>query len=73
MIILVAVAMLSLAAMGQPKSMTISDASRHQTITVTAVHDDILRVDVVPDGWNGTRLPSLATDKPGTPRGQGGH
>ena len=64
LIILIAAAMLALAAMGQPKSMTINDASRHQTITVTAVHDDILRVDVVPDGWNGNRLPSLATDKP---------
>ena len=60
---LVVVAMLAMAAMGQPKLMTFIDDARHQTVTVTAVGDDIVRVDVVPDGWNGTRLPSLALDK----------
>ncbi len=61
MIALATVAMLAMAAMGQ--TMTFKDASRQQTITVTAVGEDIVRVDVVPDGWSGTRLPSLALDK----------
>ena len=43
--------------------MTFNDEARHQTVTVTAVGEDIVRVDVVPDGWNGSRLPSLALDK----------
>ena len=60
---LAAVTMLAVNAMGQPKVMTFNDVARHQTVTVTAVGEDIVRVDVVPDGWNGTRLPSLALDK----------
>ena len=55
MIALATVAMLAMAAIGQ--TMTFKDASRQQTITVTAVGEDIVRVDVVPDGWSGTRLP----------------
>ena len=64
---LVAVAFLALAAAAQQTSFTVNDEERHQTITVTAVGDDIVRVDVVPDGWNGERLPSLALDR--TPKG----
>ena len=63
MMISVAVAMLAMTAVAQPKSMTVNDERRHQTITVTAVGDDVVRVDVVPDGWDGQRLPSLALDK----------
>ena len=62
---LAVVAMLGMTALAQQqqKTMTINDAERQQTITVTAVGEDIVRVDVVPDGWNGSRLPSLALDK----------
>ena len=60
---ILAVAMLALTALAQQSTMTFNDATRHQTVTVTAVGEDIVRVDVVPDGWNGTRLPSLALDK----------
>jgi len=63
MITVVAVAMLAMTAMAQPTVMTLNDEERHQTVTVTAVGEDIVRVDVVPDGWNGQRLPSLALDK----------
>ena len=63
MITILAVAMLAMTALAQQATMTCSDALRHQTITVTAVGEDIVRVDVVPDGWSGTRLPSLALDK----------
>ena len=63
MMISVAVAMLAMTAVAQSKSMTVNDERRHQTITVTAVGDDVVRVDVVPDGWDGQRLPSLALDK----------
>ena len=58
-----AVAMLAMAAIAQPTAMTINDDSRQQTITVTAVSYDIVRVDVVPNGWTGQRLPSLALDR----------
>ena len=60
---MVVVAMLAMTATAQQATMTVNDEERHQTITVTAVGDDIVRVDVVPDGWNGKRLPSLALDK----------
>ena len=63
MITMVAVAMMALSAMAQQTVMTVNDEERHQTITVTAVGDDIVRVDVVPEGWNGTRLPSLALEQ----------
>jgi alpha-glucosidase (family GH31 glycosyl hydrolase) len=59
----VAVAMLALVATAQQATLTISDEERQQTITVTAVGDDIVRVDVVPNGYAGQRLPSLALDK----------
>ena len=63
MIILVVAAVLAMTAVAQQTTMTINDEERHQTITVTAVGDDIVRVDVVPDGWSGKRLPSLALDR----------
>ncbi len=68
MITLVAITMLALAATAQQTAMTINDEERHQTITVTAVGDDVVRVDVVPEGWSGQRLPSLALDR--TPKGK---
>ena len=63
MITMAVVAMMVMTAAAQQSTMTVNDGTRHQTITVTAVGDDIVRVDVVPDGWNGTRLPSLALEK----------
>ena len=63
MISLAAVAMLALAAQAQQATMTVNDEERHQTIIVTAVGDDIVRIDVTPEDWNGKRLPSLAQAK----------
>ncbi|MBR5169171.1 MAG: DUF5110 domain-containing protein [Muribaculaceae bacterium] len=63
MILMVAVAMVAMTVTAQQTTMTVNDEERHQTITVTAVGDDIVRVDVVPDDWDGKRLPSLALDK----------
>ena len=40
----------------------IIDEARQQTITVTAISNDIVRIDVTPLSWNGTRLQSLAQD-----------
>ena len=60
---LAAVALLTSTATAQQTTMTFNDVARQQTVTVTAVGEDIVRVDVVPDGWHGTRLPSLALDK----------
>ena len=60
---MVAMAVLAMAAMAQQTSLTVNDAKRGQTITVTAVGNDIVCVDVVPDGWSGEFLPSLALDK----------
>ena len=57
---MLAVAMLALVATAQQTTMTFNDEERNQTITVTAVGNDIVRVDVVPNNWNGQRLPSLA-------------
>ena len=44
-------------------TLTLEDARHHQTVSVTPVSDDIVRVDVVPAKWSGTSLPSLALDK----------
>ena len=63
MITLVTVTMMAMVATGQERSLTVNDTTRHQTITFTAISDDIVKVDVVPDGWNGTRLQTLASDK----------
>ena len=60
---ILAVAMLALTALAQQATMTFNDVTRQQTVTVTAVGEDVVRVDVVPFGWNGQRLPSLALDK----------
>lgn len=56
-------ALLPLAAAAQPVALTFEDDARRQTVTVTAVTGDILRVDVLPAGWDGARLPSLALDR----------
>ena len=56
MITAVVAAMLAMAAFAQQATLTINDERLHYAITFTAVSDDIVRVDVVPEGWNGTRL-----------------
>ncbi len=38
------------------------DEARHQTITVTVISKDVVKIEVTPDSWTGTRLPSVATD-----------
>ena len=58
-----AVAMLAMTAIAQQATLTTNDDVIHRTITFTAVTDDIVRVDVVPEGWNGTRLQTVACDK----------
>ncbi len=58
-----AVAMLAMTAIAQQATLTINDERLHYAITFTAVTDDIVRVDVVPEGWNGTRLQTVACDK----------
>ena len=52
MITLVMAMMLAMTAIAQ-QSMTITDNTREQKITVTAVGEDIVRVDAVPDSWKG--------------------
>ena len=59
----IAVAMLAMTAIAQQATLTINDERLHYAITFTAVTDDIVRVDVVPEGWNGTRLQTMACDK----------
>ena len=63
-ITLIAVATLGLQAWAQQKpAISYNDAGRQQTISVTVVTPDIVRVDVVPDSWNGEKLPSLALER----------
>ena len=59
----VAVALLAMTAIAQQATLTINDERLHYAITFTAVSDDIVRVDVVPEGWNGDRLQTVACDK----------
>ena len=63
MILSLAVVSLAMVVAAQQRSLTIKEEVRHNTITFTAIGNDIVRVDVVPDDWKGTRLPSLALDK----------
>ena len=63
MLTTVAVAMLALVTTAQPVTMTIEDEEQGQVITVTAVSDDIVRVEVVPFGWTGQYLTSLALER----------
>lgn len=60
-IVAIAVTTLAVAAYSQ-SAVTVSDAARHRSITVTAVTPDIVRVDVTPDGTSAT-LPTLVTDE----------
>ena len=55
--------LLAITAIAQQASLTFHDNRLHCDVTFTAVTDDIVRVDVVPEGWDATRLPTLASDK----------
>ena len=43
--------------------LSVRDDARNQTITVSVISNDIVRVDVVPDHWTAERLPSLALEQ----------
>ncbi len=43
-------------------TLRITDELRQQTIAVTVISNDIVKIDVTPLSWNGTRLPSIAQD-----------
>ena len=68
--IFVTIALLAMAGFAKPrylrpqyKTMSMTDEARHQTITVTAIEHDILKVDVVPIGAKKSELPSLVEYK----------
>ena len=68
--IFVTIALLALAGSAKPrymrpqyKTMSMTDEARQQTITVTAIEHDILKVDVVPIGAQKSELPSLVEYK----------
>ena len=68
--IFVTIALLAMAGFAKPrylrpqyKTMSMTDEARHQTITVTAIEHDILKVDVVPIGAQKSELPSLVEYK----------
>ena len=61
---LLIVAGLALAAQAQRDPvLSVRDDARNQTITVSVISNDIVRVDVVPDHWTSERLPSLAFEQ----------
>ena len=60
----VAVTLMAFAAAAQQPVMTVEDEENGQVIKVTAVSDEIVRVEVVPFGWTGQYLPSLTLDTP---------
>jgi len=63
-ITLIAIAMVATASLAQQQaSLQYNDQDRQQTISVTAITNDIVRVDVVPNSWNGKALPSLALEE----------
>ena len=59
----VAVSLLAVTGIAQRPTLTMNDAERHQTVTVTAISDDIVRVDVMPNDWKGRALPSLVLEE----------
>ena len=62
-LILIAVAMVAMAAQAQKPALTMQDDERKQTISVTPINNDIVRIEVTPYAWNGKPLPSLALDE----------
>ncbi len=62
MITLVAVLM-AMSGLAQQATMTVKTVNHPWTVTVTALSDDIVRVDVMPNDWKGAKLPTLACDK----------
>ncbi len=60
---LVAVALLAVAALARPASVSFADEARQQTVVVTAITDDIVRIDVRPNRYQGPTLASLLTDE----------
>ncbi len=56
--------MIALASSAQAPALSVNDETRNQTITVTVVSNDIVKVDVVPWSWKGSRLPSLTKEQP---------
>ena len=63
MITLVAVVLMAMSGLAQQATMTVKTVNHPWTVTVTALSDDIVRVDVMPNDWKGTKLPTLACDK----------
>lgn len=58
-----AAAVLTLSAWGQKPVLTVADEARNQTITVTPITNDIVRIQVTPDAWTGKPLPSLVLEE----------
>ena len=58
---LVAIALLATAASANINNIEYTDEDNRQTIKVTTLCNDIMKVEITPDGWDGKRLPSLAT------------
>ncbi|MBR5102355.1 MAG: DUF5110 domain-containing protein [Muribaculaceae bacterium] len=54
---------LALSAYAQQSSVSMTDDSRNQVITVTAITPDIVRVDIVPQAGQTVKLPSLLSDE----------
>ena len=59
---LVAIALLATAASANINNIEYTDEDNRQTIKVTTLCNDIMKVEITPDGWDGKRLPSLAQD-----------
>ena len=60
---LFALAVVALTTMAQKQAISINDIKHAQTISVEAINDDIVKVQVTPQAWNGKPLQSLVSDK----------
>lgn len=60
---LFALAVVAMTAMAQKQAISINDIKHAQTISVEAINDDIVKVQVTPQAWNGKPLQSLVSDK----------
>ena len=59
---LIGIVLLATVASAQPASLVVRDAARHQSISVTAITPDILRVSVTQDGVLAPQLPTLLSE-----------
>ena len=62
-ITIIAIAIMGMTAMAEQTALKFSDNQRQQSITISVINDNIIKVAVLPNSWQGKMLPSLVSDE----------